>query len=203
MRRGGNIIISSKAIKGLSEKCAEIASLQKWSAVSYAGKRQEAFSATLLFPQVSQHTGRLQESLTHRFSSVPLKTDLKRHRMDRINWPHHKNSKGLPDSSLFYFNLLKACLDCIHLIWVGLFSKINCLYMHTLTHVEFLFCKPQRGFWFFFWFTRKECEQVRCTLGFGWLRSHSMRLHGNQMAAENVSFIKRSNNNKINRCMKF
>lgn len=83
--RGKNIIISSKVIKGLSEKHSEIASLQTRSAASYAGQRQEAFSTTLLFPQVSQHTGRLQESLTHRFSSVPLKTDLKRHRMDRIN----------------------------------------------------------------------------------------------------------------------
>lgn len=41
----------------------------------------------------------------------------------------------------------------------------------------------------------KESEQVRCALGFGWLQSHSVRLHGNQMAAENVSFIKRNNNN--------
>lgn len=80
-----NIIITSKVIKDLSEKHSEIASLQKRSPASYAGKRQEVFSATLLFPQVSQHTGRLQESLTHRFSSVPLKTHLKRHRMDRIN----------------------------------------------------------------------------------------------------------------------
>lgn len=68
-----------------------------------------------------------------------------------------------------------------------LFFKINCLYMHTLTHVEFLFCNPQRGFWFFFWFTRVS-EEVWCVLGFGWLQSHCGHLHRNQMVAKMFPF---------------
>lgn len=35
-------------------------------------------------------------------------------------------------------------------------SKVNGLCAHTLAHVEFLFGNPQRGFWFYFWFTRKK-----------------------------------------------
>lgn len=72
-------------MQGLSNKHLEIVSLQKWSVVNYDGRQEELSAMRILFAQVSQDSGRLQESLTHRLSSIPLKIDLKRHRMDHIN----------------------------------------------------------------------------------------------------------------------
>lgn len=62
---------------------------------------------------------------------------------------------------------------------------------HTPTHVEFLSSNPQRGFWFYFWFSKKKStsEQVRCAQGFRWLQGHHIHLHRKHMDMGKLSTL--------------